>query len=66
MTRRSRRWSRHRPNDGSVGGPSAEPVIAAKPLIASANVPKPVALRVWPGLTEARETHDDEARIGFV
>ena len=29
------------PNGGSVGGPSGSPVIAAKPLIASASVPKP-------------------------
>ena len=30
-----------RPKGGSVGGPSGSPVIAAKPLIASARVPKP-------------------------
>ena len=29
------------PKDGRVGGPSASPVAAAKPLIASASVPKP-------------------------
>ena len=29
------------PNGGSVGGPSGSPVIAAKPLIASANEPNP-------------------------
>ena len=29
------------PKAGSVGGPSASPVAAAKPLIASARVPKP-------------------------
>ena len=28
-------------NDGKVGGPSGWPVIEAKPLIASASVPKP-------------------------
>jgi len=28
-------------NEGSVGGPSAGPVAAAKPLIASTIVPKP-------------------------
>ena len=30
-----------RPNAGSVGGPSSAPVRSAKPLIASARVPKP-------------------------
>ena len=30
-----------RPKGGSVGGPSGSPVMAAKPLIASASVPKP-------------------------
>ena len=30
-----------RPNGGSVGGPSGSPVMAAKPLMASASVPKP-------------------------
>ncbi len=30
-----------RPNGGSVGGASGSPVSAAKPLIASARVPKP-------------------------
>ena len=30
-----------RPNGGRVGGPSGSPVDAAKPLIASASVPKP-------------------------
>ena len=29
------------PNGGSVGGPSGSPVAPAKPLIASASVPKP-------------------------
>ena len=40
-----------RPNGGRVGGPSAGPVIAAKPLIDSARVPKPGRRRygpVWP------------------
>jgi len=29
------------PNGGNVGGPVGSPVAAAKPLIASARVPKP-------------------------
>ena len=30
-----------RPNGGRVGGPSGSPVMEAKPLMASARVPKP-------------------------
>ena len=30
-----------RPNGGRVGGPSGQPLIAAKPLMDSARVPKP-------------------------
>ena len=46
------------PNGGSVGGPSGSPVICAKPLIASASVPKPGRLAYgpnWPNpVTRAR------------
>ena len=36
------------PKGGSVGGPSGSPVEAAKPLIASARVPKPGRRRYGP------------------
>ena len=36
------------PNGGSVGGPSGSPVMAAKPLIASASVPNPARSRYGP------------------
>ena len=42
------------PNGGSVGGPSGSPVCAAKPLMASASVPKPGRERYGPELPERR------------
>ena len=50
------------PNGGSVGGPSGSPVSAAKPLIASASVPKPGAPRVRPDLAEAGHARDARGR----
>ncbi len=73
---RSRRGARHdrergregrdpsaRPNGGRVGGPSGSPVIAAKPLIASASVPNPGRVRYGPDLPEARDPGEDEPRV---
>ena len=49
---------------GSSGGPSGSPFSAAKPLIASASVPKPGAPRVRPGLPEAADAREHEPRVG--
>ena len=50
-------------NEGSVGGPSASPVVWAKPLIASTMVPKPGRSRYGPSWPQP-ETRANTSR-GF-